>query len=71
MTSTRFTDDKKRLAAIREAQMRRRVYPRLVAEGRMTQAEADEGIAIMQAIADDYRPRDMFSDDAPLRSSLR
>jgi len=39
----------------REIKMRRRVYPRWVADGRMTQAKADDEIKTMEAIADDYR----------------
>lgn len=39
-------------AARRELGMRRRVYPRQVASGRMTQAAADHEIACMQAIVD-------------------
>lgn len=48
-----------KLAAIeREMKMRRRVYPRWVADGRMTQAKADAEIAVMEAIAEDYRALD-------------
>ena len=54
--------EQKCAAADREVAQRRKVYPRLVAEGRMTQAFADQQIAIMQAIADDYRPKDLFDD---------
>lgn len=50
-----FTTTDKRKAAEREAAMRRRVYVRWVADGRMTQAAADEQIAVMEAIAADYR----------------
>jgi hypothetical protein len=39
------------VCAGREARMRRRVYPRWVAEGRMQQADADHQIACMEAIA--------------------
>lgn len=35
--------------------MRERVYPRLVAQGKMTQADAEKGIAVMKAISDDYK----------------
>jgi hypothetical protein len=45
-----------KLACIeREIKMRRRVYPRWVTDGRMTQAKADDEIKTMEAIADDYR----------------
>ena len=50
-----FTRDQKRLAALREGHMRERVYPRLVAQGKMTQADAEKGIAVMKAISDDYK----------------
>lgn len=50
----------KREAALREVKMRKRVYPRWVEQNRMTQAKADEEIAIMQAIADDYAEPDLF-----------
>ncbi|MBS8227138.1 hypothetical protein [Vannielia litorea] len=55
-----FTDLQKHEAARREAELRRRVYPRWVADGRMTQAEADRQIAVMEAIAADYAPPDLF-----------
>lgn len=38
----------------REIKMRRRVYPRWVSDGRMTQAKADSEILTMESIADDY-----------------
>lgn len=38
----------------REVSLRRRVYPRWVAAGRLTQADADKRIAVLQAILDDY-----------------
>lgn len=34
--------------------MRRSLYPKWVANGRMTQQEADDRIAVMEAIAKDY-----------------
>jgi hypothetical protein len=37
-------------AAEREAALRRRVYPRWVGDGKMTQAKADAEIAAMEAI---------------------
>lgn len=39
----------------REIRLRRKVYPRLIADGKMHQATADFQIEIMIAIADDYR----------------
>ena len=39
----------------RELGMRRRVYPRWVATGRMTQADADREIATMSAVLDTLR----------------
>lgn len=39
----------------REIAMRRRVYPRDVQADRMTQAQADRRLAIMEAVAHDYR----------------
>lgn len=38
----------------REAGWRRRVYPRRVADGKMTQAKASELIAIIDEMAADY-----------------
>lgn len=49
-----YTTDEKRKAALRELGQRRHVYPKLVASGRMTQAEADYQIAVMDAIRADY-----------------
>jgi hypothetical protein len=51
-----ITQQEKHEAALREAKMRRRVYPRWVEGNRMTQAKADREIAIMDAIAADYAP---------------
>jgi dephospho-CoA kinase len=51
----RFTDEVLALAADREVRYRRKVYPRLVAKGSMTQAQADERIAHMQEIAERLR----------------
>ena len=50
-----FTSKDKYLAASREVAMRRSVYPGLVTRGRMTNDEAERGIAIMSQIAEDYR----------------
>lgn len=46
--------DKLRCAE-RELKYRRRVYPRMVQQGKMRAVEADLEIAVMRAIADDYR----------------
>lgn len=56
-----FTDAEKRECALRELRLRRRVYPRFVMDGRMTQADADREISIMQEIADDYAEPNLFS----------
>jgi hypothetical protein len=48
------TADKLKCAE-RELKFRRRVYPRFVQNGQMTQADADREIATMSASADDYR----------------
>lgn len=45
-----------KLAAVeRELKYRRRVYPRLIAEGKMTDGLASTQILVFEAIADDYR----------------
>jgi hypothetical protein len=38
----------------REMQMRHRVYPRLIGNGKMTQADADRAVAILRAVIEDY-----------------
>ncbi len=43
--------------AEREVKQRRRVYPRFVGDGRMTQQFADRQIEVMEAIAADYRSK--------------
>ena len=57
MTPTR---DMKHACIKRELHMRGRVYPHRVSEGRMTQAESDQEIAVMQAILADYMQPDLF-----------
>lgn len=57
MSGSLWTDEQKLEAIEREVKMRRRVYPRWVADGRMTKRKADEELAIMQAIAEDYRAK--------------
>ena len=42
-------------ALAREVALRARVYPGFVARGKMTQATADRELAIMRAIAADYK----------------
>lgn len=48
------TFQEKREAVQREIAYRRRVYPRLVAGGKMTQALADKQIALFEEIERDY-----------------
>jgi hypothetical protein len=50
-----YSLEEKRKCAEREVKLRRRVYRNRVLTGRMTQAFADREIAIMEAIAEDYR----------------
>lgn len=49
-----YTAEQKREAIDRELKFRRRVYPRFIADGRMTKKHADEQIAIFEAIRADY-----------------
>lgn len=51
------THEEKRACLEREIKMRRRVYPRWVQSGKMTQAQSDREIAVMEAILADYPPR--------------
>ena len=53
-----FTAAEKREAIEREIAMRRRVYPRWVDDRKMSQAKADHEIAVMVAIAEDYRQQE-------------
>jgi hypothetical protein len=50
----RFTARQKMQCAQRETGYRRFVYPKRVVAGKMTQADADKQIAIMDEIAADY-----------------
>lgn len=60
-----FTREQKHAAAMREVKYRERVYPRWVAAQKMTQAFADQQIAVMRAIAEDYAPGpDLFGEAA-------
>lgn len=49
-----FTAEQKRKAMERELSFRRRVYPRFVADKKMSQQLADEQIAVFEAIRQDY-----------------
>ncbi len=59
-----FSASEKRAEALREVKMRERVYRRWVREGKMTAADADRRIALLQAIADDYAEPDLFTQGA-------
>lgn len=59
-----ITNKDKAECAEREVKQRQRVYSRWVAEGRLTQAFADRQIAVMQAIAEDYRVKADADDSA-------
>lgn len=54
MSARGFTAAEKIDAAEREVRQRERVYPRLVAAGKMSQRFADDQIAVMREIAADY-----------------
>jgi hypothetical protein len=51
---TPFTTADKHRAVMRELAFRRHVYPRRVAEGKMSQQQADEQVAVFEAILLDY-----------------
>ena len=53
-----FTNEEKYKALVREVALRARVYPGFVARGKMKQAVADRELAIMRAIAQDYKSVD-------------
>ncbi|MGR3484038.1 MAG: hypothetical protein ACU0BF_01725 [Paracoccaceae bacterium] len=48
----------------RELRMRQRVYPRQIQLGRMTQADADRRIAVLEAVAADYDTLPLFDETA-------
>lgn len=52
-----FTAEQPATCAEREVKQRRRVYPRWVEDRRMTQAFADEQLAMMEQIAREYRAK--------------
>ena len=60
MTVRTYTTAEKRQEALREIAMRKRVYPRWVEAGRMKQEHADHNIAVMEAIAEDYKEPELF-----------
>lgn len=49
-----YSAEEKRKAVERELTFRRRVYPRWINDGRMSQQMADQQLAIFEAIRDDY-----------------
>lgn len=49
------TIDEQMACVEREIKMRRRVYPRWVQDGRMTQAKADSEVRAMEAVAETLR----------------
>jgi hypothetical protein len=51
----KITFSDKEACAKRELDMRRRVYPRRVADGKMKQTDADRETEVMEAIYEDYR----------------
>lgn len=57
-----FDDETKLLCLERELRLRRKVYPRWVAEGRMKMRDAEHETEVMEAIANDYRQKipDLF-----------
>jgi hypothetical protein len=54
---TTYSDQDKLRSIRREISMRRKVYPRWVAEGRMTQEQATRELEIFEQIASDYESR--------------
>jgi len=50
-----FTPREKLEAVEREIKMRRKVYPRWIETGKMKRETAEREIAVMEAIAEDYR----------------
>jgi hypothetical protein len=52
-----ITDVDKLKCVEREVAMRKGVYPKWIAAGKLTRAKADREIAVMEAIAAEYRQR--------------
>ena len=61
---TEITNKDKAECAEREVKQRQRVFSRWVADGRMAQAFTDRQLAVMQAIAEDYRAKADADDQA-------
>jgi hypothetical protein len=61
-----FSAGQKRAEAEKEVNYRKRVFARLVAEGKMLQSQADYRLAIMREIADDYRKTEDTTERLPL-----
>ena len=59
MTENGITARDKQRCAEREVKMRERVYKKRVEQGYMTPTTADREIAIMRAIAEDYRAQEL------------
>lgn len=55
MADTTHTATTKLAAVEREIKYRKRVYPRLIEQGKMTDGAAAAQVAIFEAIAADYR----------------
>lgn len=54
MTTRKYSAAEKRECAERELKMRLRVYPRWVADGKMSRQDADREIELMRQIEADY-----------------
>lgn len=52
-----WTDAQKLACLERELILRRKAYPRWVAEGRMRQADAEHEVAVLISIVEDYRAK--------------
>lgn len=52
-----FTDNEKHDCVLREIRMRKRVYPRRVEREQMSAEDMRREIALMEAIAKDYREK--------------
>ena len=55
MTDAKFSPQEKLRCALRELGYRKRVFPRLVLEGKMTEEVAERQIELMRDIVGDYR----------------